>query len=87
VSDVRVASIRGNPTPEEIVAITVAVGAFAEQDRAAAAAAASAAAVDPAASSDWLSMWVTASRRSAQRAGFQRGPWRISGRLARRTRL
>ena len=32
-----------------------------------------------------LSMWVEASRRSAQRAGLQRGPWRLSGRLGRRS--
>jgi hypothetical protein len=83
VSDVSIASIRGNPTPDEVVAITVAVTALVEQDRAAAAAVV----VEPEAASDWLSMWVTASRRSAQRSGLQRGPWRISGRLARRARL
>jgi antitoxin (DNA-binding transcriptional repressor) of toxin-antitoxin stability system len=33
-----------------------------------------------------LSMWVQASRRAAQRAGLQRGPWRLSGRLPRRSR-
>ncbi len=33
-----------------------------------------------------LSMWVEASRRSAQRANLQRGPWRLSGRLGRRSR-
>ena len=33
-----------------------------------------------------LSMWVEASRRSAQRALLQRGPWRLSGRLGRRSR-
>jgi hypothetical protein len=35
---------------------------------------------------DTLHVWVDASRRSAQRAGLQRGPWRLSGRIARRTR-
>jgi hypothetical protein len=35
---------------------------------------------------DHLSMWVEASRRSAQRANLQRGPWRLSGRLGRRSR-
>jgi len=34
-----------------------------------------------------FSMWVEASRRSAQRAGMQRGPWRLSGRLAIRSRV
>jgi len=33
-----------------------------------------------------LNVWVDASRRSAQRAGLQRGPWRLSGRIARRAR-
>ena len=33
-----------------------------------------------------LSVWVDASRRAAQRAGLQRGPWRLSGRVARRSR-
>jgi hypothetical protein len=40
----------------------------------------------PNAPPDHLSMWVEASRRSAQRALLQRGPWRLSGRLGRRSR-
>jgi len=35
---------------------------------------------------DRLNVWVDASRRAAQRAGLQRGPWRLSGRIARRSR-
>jgi hypothetical protein len=35
---------------------------------------------------DHLDVWVDASRRAAQRAGLQRGPWRLSGRIARRAR-
>jgi hypothetical protein len=54
-----------------------------EAERAAAAAVASA----EAARSRPISMWVEASRRSAQRAGMQRGPWRLSGRLGKRTRV
>jgi Acyl-CoA carboxylase epsilon subunit len=77
---VRVASIAGNPTPEEVVAITVAVTALGEQLRAEATAA-------PGAPADVLNLWVEASRRAAQRSGMQRGPWRISGRIARRSRL
>jgi len=77
---VRIASITGNPTPEEVVAITVAVTALAEQAAAAPAAA-------PANPPDWLSVWVEASRRSAQRSTLARGPWRISGRIARRSRV
>jgi hypothetical protein len=76
----QIASIAGNPTPEEVVAITVAVTALVEQ---AAAPVASAPATPP----DWLSVWVEASRRSAQRSQLTRGPWRISGRLARRSRI
>jgi hypothetical protein len=36
---------------------------------------------------DTLHLWVEASRRSAQRASLQRGPWRLSGRLPRRSRV
>ncbi len=35
---------------------------------------------------DTLHVWVEASRRSAVGAGLQRGPWRLSGRIARRAR-
>jgi Acyl-CoA carboxylase epsilon subunit len=67
-------------TPEEIAAITAVTIALEEQR-----AAADAAARKPA-DSEQLSMWVDASRRSAQRALLQRGPWRLSGRLGRRSR-
>jgi hypothetical protein len=80
-SPVQVASIDGNPTPEEVVAVTVAVTALLEQQLQA-----SAAATEPA-PREWLSVWVEASRRSAQRSSLQRGPWRISGRIARRSRV
>jgi hypothetical protein len=63
------------PTPEEAAAIA-AVVAIVEQQRAVVAAP-----VD-----DTLHLWVEASRRSAQRAGLQRGPWRLSGRIGRRSR-
>jgi hypothetical protein len=77
---VRIASVRGNPTSQELAAVTIAVTAVAEQQLARSAPA-------PATAPDWLSLWVEASRRSAQRSGLQRGPWRISGRIARRSRL
>ena len=64
-------------TDEEIAAVT-AVAVALEQQRAEAA--------QHAAGPDQLSMWVEASRRSAQRALLQRGPWRLSGRLGRRSR-
>jgi hypothetical protein len=63
-------------SPEEVAAVTAVVIAL-EQQRAEA----------PAPSrDDTLSMWVEASRRSAQRALLQRGPWRLSGRIGRRSR-
>jgi hypothetical protein len=78
---VQVESVAGNPTPEELVAVTVAVTAFAEQ------ATTAAPAEDVGAPDGWLGMWVEASRRAAQRSSLQRGPWRISGRIARRSRI
>ena len=36
--------------------------------------------------SDDLHEWVHAARLRARRAGLQRGPWRMSGRLGRRAR-
>jgi hypothetical protein len=59
-----------------VTAVTIAL----EQQRAEAAAAEP----EPA---EHLSLWVEASRRSAQRALLQRGPWRLSGRLGRRARI
>jgi hypothetical protein len=82
---VQVASITGNPTPEEVVAITVAVTVAGEEMAASASAAAASAA--PAQPEGWLSVWVEASRRAAQRGTLARGPWRISGRIARRSRV
>jgi hypothetical protein len=73
--------ITPDATPEEIAAITAAI-AVVEQERAAAAAAA----VVPDGDPDRLSAWVRASRLSARRAGLQRGQWRLSGRLGRRSR-
>ncbi len=64
-------------TPEEVAAVT-AVAIALEQQRAVPA---------DEAPNEQLSMWVEASRRSAQRALLQRGPWRLSGRLGRRTRV
>jgi len=36
---------------------------------------------------DTLHEWVRGSRLSARGAGLQRGPWRLSGRLARRAHV
>ena len=74
--------VGGNPSPEQVAAIVAALSVL-EAERAVVAAAMVAAA----APDDTLSMWVEASRRSAQRAGMQRGPWRLSGRLGKRARV
>jgi hypothetical protein len=67
-------------TPEEVAAVTAVTVAL--QQRAADAAAAEATARHVP-----LNAWVDASRRSAQRALLQRGPWRLSGRIGRRSRI
>jgi hypothetical protein len=64
------------PPPEHVAAIAAAIAVVRAELEAAA----------PAPHSEHLSMWVEASRRSAQRALLQRGPWRLSGRLGRRSR-
>jgi hypothetical protein len=69
--------ITPTPTDDEAAAIAAAM-AIVEQQRVAAARA------EP--KDDTLHVWVEASRRSAQRAGLQRGPWRLSARLSRRAR-
>ena len=71
--------VGGNPTSEQVAAIVAALSVI-EAERAA-----SAMSVPPPV--EPLSMWVEASRRSAQRAGMQRGPWRLSGRLGKRSRV
>jgi len=68
-------------TPEEVAAVVAAVGA-ALHDREAATAAPAGTGADP----ERLDAWVHASRLSARRAGLLRGPWRLSGRIGRRSR-
>jgi hypothetical protein len=68
---------RSAPPPEHVAAITTAIAVVQAEQRAS---------VAPAPPSDHLSMWVEASRRAAQRALLQRGPWRLSGRIGRRSR-
>ena len=70
--------VGGNPSPEQVAAI---VAALAVIDAELAAEARRLEQPEP------MSMWVEASRRSAQRAGMQRGPWRLSGRLGIRSRV
>jgi hypothetical protein len=68
-------------TPEEVAAVTaVAVALRRRQEEASSSAAAAGSA------NAQLSAWVDASRRSAQRALMQRGPWRLSNRIGRRSR-
>ena len=74
-----IGAITPSPTEIEAAVIAAAIVVLDEQERAAALAAS---APPP----ERLSVWVDASRRSAQRAGLQRGPWRLSGRIARRSR-
>ncbi len=71
--------VGGNPTPEQVAAIVAALSVL-EAERALTLASA-----PPEVES--LSMWVEASRRSAQGSGMQRGPWRLSGRLGKRSRV
>jgi hypothetical protein len=72
--------VGGNPTAEQVAAIVAALSVI-ETERAATAAAV------PPPPVEGLDMWVEASRRSAQRAGMARGPWRLSGRLGIRSRV
>ena len=71
----RLRVITPDASPEEVAAIVAAV-AVAMQPRGAAAPAAD----------DSLHEWVHGSRLGARRAGLQRGPWRLSGRIGRRHR-
>ena len=70
--------VGGNPSPEQVAAIVAALSVI-EAERATVAP--SVPAHEP------FSMWVEASRRSAQRSGMQRGPWRLSGRIGMRSRV
>jgi len=71
--------VAGNPTSEHVAAIVAALSVIEAEH------AATVAPGQPPVES--LNMWVEASRRSAQRAGMPRGPWRLSGRLGKRSRV
>jgi len=73
---VRAEVVGGNPSPEQVAAIVAALSVI-DAERAAAPARPEV---------EQMSMWVEASRRSAQRSGMQRGPWRLSGRIGMRSR-
>jgi hypothetical protein len=70
---VRLRSISPEATPEEVAAILAAI-----------------AATQPVPveedRDDTLHEWVHAARLRSHRAGLQRGPWRLSGRITRRSR-
>jgi hypothetical protein len=73
----RIEITSGNPTPADIAAIAAAFSVIDDEQ---------AAQTQVAPSEKPRSLWVDASRRSAQRAVLQRGPWRLSGRLRGRSR-
>ena len=68
--------ITPDATPQEVAAITAALSlVLREREQAAAAHVES-----------QLNEWVRAGRLTSRRAGLQRGPWRLSGRIGRRSR-
>jgi hypothetical protein len=67
--------ITPDATQEEVAAIVAALAAVQASSQ-----------IGEAAPSDDLHEWVHAARLRARRAGLQRGPWRMSGRLGRRAR-
>ena len=73
--------ISGDATTEEIAAI---IAAFSVLQREQEARTAATDATHPVAGD--LEGWVRASRLSARRTGLMRGPWRLSGRIGRRSR-
>ena len=64
------AIVARTPTPEEVAAIVAAIALRCRR-----------APVVEAASDDTLHEWVRAARLRSHRAGLQRGPWRLSGRI------
>jgi hypothetical protein len=67
-------SISPDATPEEVAAILAAIAATQPVP------------VDDGRRDDTLHEWVHAARLRSHRAGLQRGPWRLSGRIGRRAR-
>jgi hypothetical protein len=66
--------LKPDATDEEVAAILAAVTACTQV------------AVMPPDSGGTLQEWVRGTRLTARGAGLQRGPWRLSGRIGRRTR-
>ncbi|HET9727879.1 MAG TPA: acyl-CoA carboxylase epsilon subunit [Acidimicrobiia bacterium] len=76
----RLEIVGGNPQQSDVAAIVAAFSLIETQLAAEQAARVKAAAPK-------RSQWVDASRRAAQRATMQRGSWRLSGRIGRRSRI
>jgi gamma-glutamyl:cysteine ligase YbdK (ATP-grasp superfamily) len=68
--------IDADATPEEVAAIVAAIGALHARS----------AANGAEERDDTLHEWVRTARLQSRRSGLQRGPWRLSGRVSRRTR-
>jgi hypothetical protein len=75
VDSARLALITPDASKEEVAAIVAALAVVQESAQ-----------FDEEAPSDDLHEWVHAARLRSRRAGLQRGPWRMSGRLGRRAR-
>ena len=71
---VHLRAISPDATPEEVAAIVAAIRAV------------RGVAVPPE-PDDTLHEWVRTARLQSHRSGLQRGPWRLSGRVGRRTRV
>lgn len=76
----RLRSISPDAGPDEVAAIVAAVAAVDRRRRTLAASGTNA--FDP----HHLDHWRESSRLSSRRIGMTRGPWRLSGRLTRRSR-
>jgi len=75
VSEPVLRSISPEATPDEVAAILAAISEVARE---------MAPGVEP--GDDSLHEWVHVARLASRRAGLQRGPWRLSGRIGRRAR-
>jgi hypothetical protein len=71
---VELRSITPDATPEEVAAIVAAISASQPV------------VLEAGGEDDTLHEWVHAARLRSHRAGLQRGPWRLSGRIGRRAR-
>jgi hypothetical protein len=67
-------AISPEASPEEVTAILAAITACLPRRPA------------PSSGDDTLHEWVRTSRLRAHRSGLRRGPWRLSGRMPRRSR-